>query len=70
MQEISISKNSLYINNFEIVNGYIYFTQYSYLSSKNDDEYAYTEKKQTAYYRLKTDGTGLTKQKKPFEWRY
>lgn len=68
IQEISISENYLYINNFEIVNGYIYFTQYSYLSPK--DEYTYTEKKQTAYYRLKTDGTGLTKQKKPFEWKY
>lgn len=53
-----------YINNFEIVNGYIYFTEYGSFDDRNK------EINPIVYYRLKTDGTGLTKQKKPFEWRY
>lgn len=64
VQEISISENYLKINNFEIVNGYIYFTEY------NSESDQYNEINPIAYYRLKTDGTGLKKQDKPFEWRY
>ena len=56
VQEISNSENHWEISNFEIVNGYIYLTEYN-----NDNK---------IYYRFKTDGTDLTKQKKPFEWKY
>lgn len=72
VQEISISENYLKINDFDIVNGYIYFTQYGYLERNLESSLTdtYKEIKSIAYYRLKTDGTGLTKQKKPFEWKF
>ena len=59
-----ILEESTYINNFEIVNGYIFFTEYK------EDYDQYYEVNPIAYYRIKTDGTGLTKSDKPFEWRY
>ena len=59
-----ILEESTYINNFEIVNGYIFFTEY-----KEDYDQCY-EVNPIAYYCVKTDGTGLTKSDKPFEWRY
>lgn len=63
IQEITISESCRYITDFEIVNEYIYITGY--------EKYADMHNKEgNNYYRLKTDGTGLTKQKKPFEWKY
>ena len=65
MQKILIPESCEYIQDFEIANGYIYITGYErtvdVLNGKEINCY---------YYRLKTDGTGLTKQKEPFEWRY
>lgn len=60
----SIFEESTYINNFEIVNGYIYFNEY------NDMHDQYDKVNPISYYRVKTDGTGLTKSDKPFEWKY
>lgn len=64
MKEVFSSKFSdSFMTDFEIVNGYIYFTGYERFAD-------YTNNENEAYYRLKSDGTGLTKQKKPFEWKY
>lgn len=64
IKEVFSSKFSdSFMTDFEIVNEYIYFTGYEKLAD-------YTNNENKAYYRLKTDGTGLTKQNKPFEWKY
>ena len=60
----SVCKEPTYINNFEIVNSYIYFTEYGNMGDQ------YYKVNPIAYYRVKTDGTGLTKSDKPFEWKY
>lgn len=46
----------------EFINGYFYIEARNF--NYDTKKYEYT------YYRFKADGTGLTKQKKPFEWRY
>lgn len=50
------------LKNTEICNGYLYLECYV---SEED----YYDKKMT-YYRVKTNGKNITKQNKPFEWRY
>lgn len=60
---ITVCEDTPYIDDFEIVNGYIYFTEYK----DYDDLY---NKSNPTYCRIKTDGTDLTKRSTPFEWRY
>ena len=60
-----IAENSnqiFYIYDVELINGYLYIKTRIYNSDSNGSEYK--------YYRVKCDGTGLTKSDKPFEWRY
>lgn len=61
---INVCEQPLYTSDFEVVNDYIFFTEY-----KNyEDQSGHINP--IAYYRVKTDGTGLTKNDKPFEWKY
>ncbi|MDE6132916.1 MAG: fibronectin type III domain-containing protein [Oscillospiraceae bacterium] len=46
----------------EFINGYFYIDARNFNYDIHDYEYK--------YYRFKADGTGLTEQEKPFEWRY
>lgn len=46
----------------EFINGYFYIEARNF--NYDTHKYEYT------YYRIKSDGTGLKKQDKPFEWRY
>lgn len=46
----------------EFINGYFYIEARKHNYDIHDYEYK--------YYRFKADGTGLTEQEKPFEWRY
>lgn len=69
---ITVCEDTPYIDDFEIVNGYIYFTEYEshsdiYYKSRHYSDY---DIKIKAYCRIKTDGSDMTKRSTPFEWRY
>lgn len=61
---ITVCENTPYIDDFEVINGYIYFTEYE----KYEDLYNKSNPK--AYCRIKTDGTDMIKRSTPFKWRY
>ena len=59
-KRIKLYESTDYVGNSNIVNEYIYFTESKYSNGNYDFRYC----------RIKTDGTGLEKQDKPFEWFY
>lgn len=62
IEQVVMIKDYIYDYRIEYINGYFYYNATIYNQETEDNEYP--------YYRVKVDGTGLTKSDKPFEWRY